>query len=217
MKKVFIFILIAISMVALVSCASTTTKQTETAGADVNWTNLPAQPTFEKTTDYKNSMKILGKDGVPRPQWVISTPVSNDYYYAVGMSELASQVDALKLATVEAKNIISEWVNVTVREQVSTYQSIAGEAASPTTMKAAEILTIQVSESVLAGCKQEDVWVSKDGVTYVLVSIPVASIANQMNIQARAALETNTEESTNVAAKNALNAMYDAKSNANLK
>jgi hypothetical protein len=156
MKKLFIITIAIVTMFTFVSCAST------------------------KIAEEVKRPVVLGKDGIPRPDWVINDISTQDVHYAVGYGKLSNFTNSQKRALVEGRNLIAEWVSTAVDEVIVNYTNDAGENANRQAMDAFEAISKQQASAWLSGSKQESIWEDAEGGVYVLVSIPVANVQSQM-------------------------------------
>ena len=191
MKK---FAIIAIAaLVVLAGCAST-------------------EPTIsgENKTVASPVGQVLGLNGVPMPDWVYADQSTQDVHFAVGYAKMSNQMNSMKRAQAEARNVIAEWVMTAVDEIITTYTNDAGSNMNRQAMDAFETVAKQRAQALLSGSMQEDMWIDAEGGVYVLVGIPVENVADQMyGAVSDAIAQTQTAFVKNEAAEEA-NAMMDA-------
>lgn len=152
MKKTFIILLIALSVINFTSCNST------------------------KATTTQEVSDIVDKNGIP--SWFYKVPYSNEYHYAVGSSASSNNQIAIKKAEMNAKNQIAEWIKTSVKEVVKNYVNEAGIENSSQNLDAYESISLQISSASLRSVKRERMKISNDNTTYVLMSIPLENIQN---------------------------------------
>ena len=161
MKKLVIAALAAILVLA--GCASTE----------------PAAETTNQTAAAQVG-QVLGMNGVPMPDWVFSDQSTQDVHFAVGYAKMSNQMNSMKRAQAEARNVIAEWVMTAVDEIITTYTNDAGSDMNRQAMDAFEAVAKQRAQALLSGTKQEDMWIDAEGGVYILMSIPVENVASQM-------------------------------------
>ena len=171
MKRIIFFVLICL---LLVSCAST---------------KSPYQTADEIVAERTETVRIKGKYGVLRPNWITVDFTNEEIIFGVGYAKVNNEDDARKLAKIEAKNEITEKILTLVEETVETSKTKTGDKY--------EITSTQISRAYLSGAVVEDEWVSKDGTVYVLMSIPVSYVEAQMamNLEVNNYIKSNDEMS----------------------
>lgn len=157
MKKAFVVFLALAVLFSFVGCAST-----------------------DKTDTGVSAPVVLGKDGIPRPDWVVSDISTQDVHYAVGYAKMTTFANSQKRALAEGRNLLAEWVSLSVDEIITNYTNDAGEGANRQAMDAFEAISKQQATAWLSGSKQESLWEDAEGGVYVLVSIPVENVKSQM-------------------------------------
>lgn len=152
MKKILLNLLILVSLFGLMSCATTN---------DVKMGN---------TTSVSNSaMDKL-------PDWILNTPKSADMHYAVGSAKGSNLQISIKRAEVEGRTAISEWIQTSVKEVITSYVNDAGSGDNRQNIDAFESISVQVSESVLNGVTRDKLYQGDDGTVYVLMGIPLNNV-----------------------------------------
>ena len=172
MKKMIIIMMAVIAVFTLASCTT-----------GVRLTSEDGILTFEKVT------VITGKYGEVRPVWVTKLAYSDkDYFYGVGYAKYSDENDARKLATVEAKNALTETIYTVSAEVIDTYNSELG--------KTYEIISRQKASAVLSGFEASDEWVAEDGTVFVLGKIKIDNVIDQlyMNQDHTAVTQTDVAE-----------------------
>lgn len=160
MKKMIIIMMAIIAVFTLASCRT-----------GVRLVNEDGIVTFEKVTIIK------GKYGEIRPSWATKLAYSDKtYFYGVGYAKYSDENDARKLATVEAKNTLTETIWTTSAEVINTYASELG--------KTYEIVSRQKASAVLSGFEVSDEWVAEDGTVFVLGKIKIDNVVDQLYMNA---------------------------------
>ena len=159
MKKILYILLALVLVFSVVGCASTEKSEA------VEETKAPV---------------VLGKDGIPRPDWVVKDVSTQDVHFASGYYKAATYANAQKAAIAEARNALAEWVKTSVDEIITSYRNDAGSGENLQAVQAFETISKQNATAMLSGSIKEDEWVDLDGGVYVLVSIPVENVKDQM-------------------------------------
>lgn len=151
--------------------------------------------------------KVLGKDGIPQPDWVFKNVSTAERYFASGYGKMSDFNNSLKRATVEAKNNIAAYINENVKQVVLTYVSDAGSGDDRQALDAMEVISRQVAEATLSGVITEEMWTDIDGGVWVLCSISMENIEKSFEPAANAIAK---EFTPNEAAEAAAEKMMDA-------
>lgn len=146
-------------VLALVSCASTKApvKETNEAGAAQN-------------------VNILGKYGVPKPDWTTHEVTASDRFYAAGSAKFSNQSLAIKAARTQAKANLAEYIASLIKEITEYYMNQAGINGDDEAMAGAENAMKDKAEAMLTGIMQEDMWEAEDGTIWVLMSMPLENV-----------------------------------------
>lgn len=120
---------------------------------------------------------IIGAEGVPQPDWVVTTPKSETQHFETGYAILSNKSNSIKRASAEAKEKISQWINTVVDSVVVNYTSDSGSADDREALEAFESISRQTSNTSLMGVSQESMWVDPEGGVWVLLSMPKENIA----------------------------------------
>ena len=183
MKKLLLMSIVLISLLGLMSCATS------------------KEVVVEEPVPVSNS-KL---DSLP--SWILSTPQSADMHYAIGTAKAANLQTSIKRAEAEGRTSISEWIKTSVKEVIKTYVNDAGSGDNRQNIDAFEAISVQVSESVLNGVRREKLYQADDGTVYVLMSIPLSNVEAAFEPASQAISETFEE---NEAAEAANQKMADA-------
>lgn len=151
--------------------------------------------------------KVLGKDGIPQPEWVFKNVSTSERHFASGYGKMSDFNNSLKRATVEAKNNIAAYINENVKQVILTYVSDAGSGDDRQALDAMEVLSRQVAEATLSGVITEEMWVDVDDGVWVLLSISLENIEKAFMPAAQVVAE---EFTPNEAAEAATAKMLDA-------
>ncbi|MDR1929521.1 MAG: LPP20 family lipoprotein [Treponema sp.] len=132
-----------------------------------------------KPESYKDDprSKIVGAEGVSRPEWMSKTPKSDELYYVVGDGRPA-QTDTAKRGTARSDALakLSQWKSAVVTDSLKNYVEEGGSAGNTQALQRFEQATIARSKANISGFGQEDYWVDPDGVYHILFSYPKADL-----------------------------------------
>lgn len=165
MKKC-VFVLFAVIAFAFIGCSTTTTTN---SGQMEGKAAIKVQ-----------SPDVLGKDGVPMPDWVYVDVSTDEYHYVTGYGKMTTMQTSVKKAQSEAKNALASWVNTAVDEITYSYTNDSGSEDNRQVIDAFEVTARQRAQAILNGASQEGMWIDQEGGIWVLMSIPVANVADQM-------------------------------------
>ncbi|MDR2072256.1 MAG: LPP20 family lipoprotein [Spirochaetaceae bacterium] len=123
--------------------------------------------------------KIIGAEGIPRPEWMNRTPKSDSIYYVVGDGRDAS-TDTVKrnLARADALAKLSQWKSAVVADTMKNYIEEGGTIGNTQTLMRFEQATVTRSTANVSGFDQEEYWVDQAGVYHILYSYPKNNLAN---------------------------------------
>jgi hypothetical protein len=123
--------------------------------------------------------KIIGAEGVARPQWMNGAPKSEDIYYAIGdgragMSKAAQQATARS----DAQAKVVQWKSAVVADTVKNYMEESGVPGNTQVLINFQQATITRSTSNIAGFDEVEHWIDQDGVYHGLYSYPKKNLEN---------------------------------------
>lgn len=169
MKKVAIILLCIMALGLIVSCA---TKNHEVA--------------------LSQNKAVKGKNGIKRPDWVIYDQSNFINHYVAGFGTGKTFEIAKQKAQLNADADLAIWVSDSVKAIRDRYieESYVGE--SETYIDRFVSTATEMGNAVLTGVKEVDYWEDADGGVWVLRSIPVANVREQIN----AAIETTCADET---------------------
>lgn len=125
--------------------------------------------------------QVLGKNGVPQPDWVRTEVETTDKYYASASSNLSNQSNAIKAARTQAKAFLAEYVSSLISEFTKYYSNEAGINDNTEAVVGFENAIKDKAEAMLTGVMQEDMWEADDGTIWVLMSMPLTNV--EQNLQ----------------------------------
>ncbi|MCL1812401.1 MAG: LPP20 family lipoprotein [Treponema sp.] len=159
MKKLTIITLVLLMLVSFVflSCKS------------------KAPPTY----DDDPRSKIIGKEGIPRPEWMNKPPASDTLYYVIGDGRDAS-TDTVKrnLARTDGMAKLAQWKDAVVASTMKDYIEEGGTIGNTQTLMRFEQATVTRAKANIAGFDQVEYWLDPDGIYHILYSYPKANLKN---------------------------------------
>lgn len=158
MKKIAILLLCILALGLVVSCA---TKNHEVALSQ----NKP----------------VKGKNGILRPDWVIWDQSNIINHYVSGYGTGTTFEIAKQKAQLNADAELAIWVSDSVKAVRERYISENVIADNRTYVDKFESTATEMGTAVLSGVKEVDYWEDIDGGVWVLRSIPVANVRDQIN------------------------------------
>ena len=162
MKKTLFILSIAALFSIFTSCSSTK----EASKAD-------------DTTAASKVAKVIGAEGVERPNWVMEGKKSKEGLFAVGSSKMSNMQNSLKAARVSGRAELANTVKTALKGVTTTYAEDTGVAAD--TLNYMEEAIVQKTDAVLQGSTQEDYWVGPDNTVYVLMFVPYEAVVPVVN------------------------------------
>jgi len=128
-----------------------------------------------KEVDYKDDprSKIIGQEGVPRPQWMNGPKQTDDLYFVVGDGR-AGMSKSAQQGTARADGLakIAQWKNSVVADTMKNYIDESGTPGNTQTLLRFEQATIARATANLTGFDQVEYWIDQDGVYHGLYSYP---------------------------------------------
>ena len=123
--------------------------------------------------------KVIGAEGIPRPEWMNTPPQTDALYYVVGDGRQAS-TDTVKrnLARTDAMAKLAQWKSAVVADTMKNYIAESGTVGNTQTLMHFEQATITRSQTNVAGFSQEDYWVDQNGIYHILYSYPKSGLRN---------------------------------------
>ena len=123
--------------------------------------------------------KVIGAEGIARPEWMNKTPASADLYYVVGDGRDA-QTDTVKrnLARSDAMAKLAQWKDAVVADTMKNYIEEGGTIGNTQTLMRFEQATVTRSKANIAGFDQVEYWVDQHGVYHILYSYPKSGLRN---------------------------------------
>jgi hypothetical protein len=123
--------------------------------------------------------KIIGAEGVPRPEWMNRTPQSDELYYVVGNGRDA-QTDTVKrnLARTDAMAKLAQWKDAVVADTMKNYIEEGGTIGNTQTLMRFEQATVTRSKANIAGFDEVTYWKDQNGIFHILCSYPKNNLKN---------------------------------------
>ena len=126
--------------------------------------------------------RIIGAEGIPRPEWMNKAPVSETLYYVVGDGRDA-QTDTVKrnLARSDAMAKLAQWKDAVVADTMKNYIEEGGTIGNTQTLMRFEQATVTRAKANIAGFDQVEYWVDPQGIYHILYSYPKANLRNDFS------------------------------------
>lgn len=123
--------------------------------------------------------KIIGAEGVPRPEWMNGAHHTDDLYFVIGdgregMSKSAQQGTARS----DAMAKLAQWKSAVVADTMKNYIDESGVPGNTQTLIRFEQATLTRSKANLVGFDQVEYWIDQNGVYHGLYSYPKNSVKN---------------------------------------
>lgn len=119
---------------------------------------------------------VIGKEGVPQPEWVNKLPKNAETYYAVGYGFMSNKNNSIIRAEADAKDQIARWVGTSVKNALTNYTNESGSGTNRQVLDYMESISKQVADQTLVGVERDEIWVDPEGAVYVLCSFPKANV-----------------------------------------
>ncbi len=148
MKRIAVILMILIVGLFVVSCAS------KPAPAPA------AQAPAPKAETVNNS---------DLPDFVLNPPVATDAIYGVGYAKQSTMSLSIKVAEANARADIANQIETTIQAAVTSYAQEAGVDDNTQTIKFAESITRQITDTTLSGAIVKSRVPVKDGGVWVLM------------------------------------------------
>jgi hypothetical protein len=132
----------------------------------------------EETAEDPRS-KIIGAEGVTRPDWMNKPPKADDIYYVVGdgragMSKTAQQ----GTARIDAQAKVAQWKAAVVADTVKNYMEESGTPGNTQILMNFQQATITRSTANVAGFDEIEHWIDQEGVYHGLFVYPKVNLEN---------------------------------------
>ena len=117
--------------------------------------------------------KVIGAEGVLRPEWMNGPKQTADFYFVVGdgragMSKAAQQ----GTARTDAQAKVAQWIDAVVADTMKNYIDESGVPGNTQTLVRFEQATITRSKANLVGFDQQEYWLDQEGVYHGLYLYP---------------------------------------------
>ena len=177
MKKVAIILLCIMALGLIVSCA---TKNHEVA--------------------LSQNKAVKGKNGIKRPDWVLYDQSNIINHYASGYGTGKTFEIAKQKAVLNADAELALWISNSVQAVRDRYIEESHVGESETYIDKFVSTSTERALAIMTGVKEVDFWEDLEGGVWVLRSIPVANVKEQINaaIEATCADVTLFASDTNI-------------------
>lgn len=107
--------------------------------------------------------------GSDLPDFVLNPPMATDAIYGVGYAKQSTQAMSIKVAETNARADIANQIETTIQAAVTSYAQEAGVDDNTQTIKFAETITRQITDTTLSGATAKKRYITKDGGVWVLM------------------------------------------------
>jgi hypothetical protein len=117
--------------------------------------------------------KVIGAEGVPRPEWMNGTQKSEDIYYVVGDGRAGmSKTSQQGTARTDGMAKVAQWKSAVVADTMKNYMEEGGTIGNTQVLVRFEQATVTRSNTNLSGFDQVEYWIDAEGVYHGLYSYP---------------------------------------------
>ncbi len=134
------------------------------------------------TQETTSAAEQAAKDGVPA--WVYEGKKDDTGIYAVGAGKLSNDITSQKMARAQARLELAQEVEVQVKGVTQTLIDDQGAEGDRQYLAALTENAALVTESVLNGSEQADMYKGDDGTIYVLMYLPKSTFVTELTKQA---------------------------------
>jgi len=122
--------------------------------------------------------KIVGKEGVLRPEWMNGTKKSEDLYYVIGdgFDGMKSKTAQQGTARTDGLAKVSQWKSAVVADTMKNYIEEGGTTGNTQVLMRFEQATITRANSNVSGFDMVEYWIDADGVYHGLFSYPKSDL-----------------------------------------
>lgn len=146
----------AIAMISVAGCASAPAS---------------SKPTVEAPK------RVIGKEGVPMPEWVRNIPVAEDVMYFVGEGRAGDTDTAKKNSAIaDAGRQIGAWKESVITSAIKDYVDESGETGNTQSLEKLQIASIMKATANTSGIRHSLSWINPEGYYIVLVEYPKADL-----------------------------------------
>ena len=165
MKKIFVVLIVLLTMFAVIGCKTTNT----------------AAPAGPSGTDQSN--RVPG--GFPPFVRDALRNVPDDVLVGIGVARLASVSQSMTISATRARADISRQMNTMIQDMVRDYQA-SSEVEPSAALSFQENITVALSRSTLVGSRVVEQDSTSDGSVWTVVWLGKSDVVNEIN-QAQAA------------------------------
>jgi hypothetical protein len=107
---------------------------------------------------------VIGKEGIPQPEWVRKKPQAADVVYFVGEGRDGKTVTARKnSARADAGQQLAEWKKATINSAVKNFVDEAGETGDTQSLERLAVASIIRATANTSGFEEVESWINPDG------------------------------------------------------
>ena len=127
--------------------------------------------------------KIVGAEGVARPNWMNKPPASNDLYYVVGDGRIGMTQSAQQgTARNDGLAKLAQWKEAVVADTMKNYIEESGTPGNTQTLIYFQQTTITKSTANIEGFSLEEYWIDQNGIYHGLFSYPKANLKKDFEV-----------------------------------
>ena len=137
-----------------------------------------AKPSQNEKTVQIGGCKI---ENTKAPMWAC-IPEVEGYYAGVGVAEksAAGIAHMRRVALMNGRSDLAQQIQTQVKDKIEGFTRATGNGSAETVDKVTTAVTKQVANVALKGSKAVDYWEAPSGAIYMLVTIPVANVNNEV-------------------------------------
>ncbi|MDR2702509.1 MAG: hypothetical protein LBB72_08770 [Spirochaetaceae bacterium] len=121
--------------------------------------------------------KVVGAEGILRPEWMNGTKKSEDLYYVVGDGRMGMSKSAQQgTARTDGLAKVAQWKSSVVADTMKNYMEEGGTIGNTQVLMRFEQATITRSNTNLSGFDLVEYWIDADNVYHGLFSYPKSDL-----------------------------------------
>ncbi len=121
------------------------------------------------------------QENVKAPRWTC-IPAVEGFYAGVGVAEksAAGTAHMRKVALMNGRSDLAQQIQTQVKDKIEGFTRATGNGSAETVDMVTTAVTKQVAKIDLQGSKAVDMWNAPSGAIYMLVTVPEASVNNEI-------------------------------------
>jgi hypothetical protein len=134
----------------------------------------------QATQDYTSTFKCK-QENVLAPQWTCIPDVTG-YYAGIGVAEksAAGIAHMRRVALMNGRSDLAQQIQTQVKDKIEGFTRATGNGDTETVDKVTTAVTKQIAKVDLKGSKAVDMWNAPSGAIYLLVTVPEATVNNEV-------------------------------------